>query len=1303
MKHFRPTSHSEAFNWHSEGKPKNLVFSCLLSASCCLLFISLLLCSNVQAAATPQIAAGSEHTVALKSDGTLWAWGANWQGQLGDGTTVDRLSPVRIGSDTDWLSIAAGGQHTIALKSDGTLWAWGRNYYGQIGDGTNTTRTSPARIGSDTDWLSIAAGGQHTIALKSDGTLWAWGYNYYGQLGQDTNIDRWVPAQVGSASNWVSIAAGGYHTIALKSDGTLWAWGGNIWGTLGDGTTVDRWVPVQIGSDTNWDSIAAGANHTLALKSDGTRWAWGPNWHGEIGDGTNTARILPVQIGTDTNWGAIAAGDYYTIALKSDGTLWAWGANDHAQLGDGTQIDKNAPVQIGTDTNWGSIAAGEYHTIALKSDGTLWAWGYNSSGQLGDGTYHSRFSPVQIMSLWVPENCTNGMDDDEDGLVDCDDPECCGSAACFTNPQCNILSETLLSRQAVMNNVETIAPDFAGTSTLYFTDLEFVKITTGSFAEKGFSKGNCEVTFEGTAYSGEWKGVTFLKPQERKVYLKGAVTGQINAAVEGYLTESVPNSGDYDQYQAIWKIGRLGASATSAIIDVNGTLSYQDTEYPGTDLYLLQANIGTTPSGDYAPDPLDVVLTHLRVVREDSPYVGEGFSIISYNSKSGSGQGWTYDKLLPQGTVRMEGLFSSPLYGIAIATLDDRTLLKTLSMQIKRIDLSLPPLADLYALLMVPTWVSPGQMLDVMIEYGNNGTVMAENVVVICNLPTTVDYVSSTGSGIYRWETHEVLWKLGPLLPGKGGLLSAKIYYPWGLESGSSHPIIVLSGTTTADKDHFLNPDYEDLFTLQDYLDYQPLQITSSEMIPPEEFSDLLSSDAGVADLHQYAVDEGFSNDLSAINLSTNEGDATIVLLSNSSNEPRFIISRDGQSLLMEYTETTITFFDRDGGMTFDTTNNVLDYWGGWTSSELSRALGPLDIYVPPCNKYFGCVMNCITVNLAKEILKKAHKLLKAVIKAIGCQSCLTNKDAPCKCLGDLTKQLPIVGQILGILKCKDKCKKEAEDFCCKGDKVYCDGNLIWLKCDTDTGLMGNAEIIQKPGECQKCAGDRILETPDDCRPKVRVAKDPNIKYGPGGAVSAGQTLDYTVEFENVGEGIAFGVYFTDILDEDLDDSTLAIGPVRDVKTDAVIGEPGFYYSNTRIITWLVGNGREVGSKEGGYADISVNVRNDAPRGTEIINYGTVYFPSVPEKTRTNAVVSIIPANEICGNSIDDDGDDLIDCDDPECFGRDCPELCDDGWDNDGDGVVDENCDTGPSDDGPNHDGGGGGGGGGCFLNGIQE
>jgi alpha-tubulin suppressor-like RCC1 family protein len=344
----------------------------------------------------------SDHTVALKSDGTLWAWGWNGKGQLGDGTNTDSNVPVQITTvDNNWVTIAAGQDHTIALKSDGTLWAWGFNFLGQLGDGTNTDRNCPVQIGTDTDWVAIAAGDNHTIALKSDGTLWAWGFNFYGQLGDSTNGDSDVPILIGSATDWVAIAAGGWHTIALKSDGTLWAWGRNTFGQLGDNTTTQRNSPVQeVRTDTDWVQVAAGSTHTIALKSDGTLWAWGLNFSGQLGDNTTTSKKIPVQEdGNDTDWVAIAAGDNHTIALKSNGTLWAWGFNSNGQLGDGTNgfgKDKKAPVQIGSDTDWVAIAGGGWHTIALKSDGTLWAWGLNGEGQLGDGTNTDKNAPVKI-------------------------------------------------------------------------------------------------------------------------------------------------------------------------------------------------------------------------------------------------------------------------------------------------------------------------------------------------------------------------------------------------------------------------------------------------------------------------------------------------------------------------------------------------------------------------------------------------------------------------------------------------------------------------------------------------------------------------------------------------------------------------------------------------------------------------------------------------------------------------------------------------------------------------------------------
>ncbi|MCR4347292.1 MAG: S8 family serine peptidase [Sulfuricaulis sp.] len=344
-----------------------------------------------------QIKPGYAHTVALKSDGTLWAWGQNNYGQLGDGTTVRKYAPVRIGFENTWASIAAGGGfHNVALKSDGTLWAWGQNNYGQLGDGTNVDKNAPVQIGTGNTWVSIGVGTLHTMALKSDGTLWAWGNNAEGQLGDGTKTDKNTPVQIGTGNTWVSIAVGYYYTVALKSDGTIWAWGNSAGGALGEGdpSYVDKNAPVQVGAGANtWVSIAAGNGHTVALKSDGALWGWGIFF---LDNGSFEVKNTPVQIGTGNTWASVAAGANFTVALKSDGTLWAWGYNNAGQLGDGTTVIKSTPVQIGFENTWASVAAGGAHTEALKSDSTLWAWGWNTVGQLGDGTNVDKTTPVQV-------------------------------------------------------------------------------------------------------------------------------------------------------------------------------------------------------------------------------------------------------------------------------------------------------------------------------------------------------------------------------------------------------------------------------------------------------------------------------------------------------------------------------------------------------------------------------------------------------------------------------------------------------------------------------------------------------------------------------------------------------------------------------------------------------------------------------------------------------------------------------------------------------------------------------------------
>ena len=361
--------------------------------SCALALAFVFLIPNNLHASNPKIAAGQYYSLAVKTDGTLWGWGGNSFGQLGDGTTINRHLPVQIG--TGFSDIAAFYRHSLALKSDGTLWAWGDNWRGTLGDGTTTDRHSPVQIG--TGFSKIAAGGNHSLALKSDGTLWAWGYNYYGQLGDGTTTDRYSPVQIGTGFS--KIAAGFSHSLALNSDGTLWAWGDNPNGQLGDGTTTDRYFPVQIG--TGFSDLAAGAFHSLAIKSDGNLWAWGHNDRGQLGDGTTTDRHSPVQIGNgfskiDASWG-------HSLALKSDGTLWAWGENPAGQLGDGTTTERHSPVQI--ETGFSNIAVGyRVHSLAFKADGTLWAWGYNSNGQLGDGTTTERHSPVQVNGFGLKAN-----------------------------------------------------------------------------------------------------------------------------------------------------------------------------------------------------------------------------------------------------------------------------------------------------------------------------------------------------------------------------------------------------------------------------------------------------------------------------------------------------------------------------------------------------------------------------------------------------------------------------------------------------------------------------------------------------------------------------------------------------------------------------------------------------------------------------------------------------------------------------------------------------------------------------------
>jgi alpha-tubulin suppressor-like RCC1 family protein len=321
--------------------------------------------------------------------------------------------PGQVSGFATVTSVAGGSNFSLALKSDGTVLAWGNSGWGQLGRGSYDSSTIPVQVSGLSGVTAIAAGDLHGLALKSDGTVWAWGFNYYGQVGKGSGNNVLSPVRVNGLSRVAAIAAGngGFTSYALKTDGTVWAWGYDGLGQLGDGKSDENAhpTPVKVLNLSGVSAIGAGSSHALAVRSDGTARAWGSNQYSQLGTSTPTTcgvyhypcSTTPVQVKNLASVSTVAGGGNFSLALKSDGSVWGWGENGYGQLANGT-TKLFGGVKTPTEAKLGSviaIAAGAEHTLALKSDGTVWAAGRNQSGQLGNGTFTDSSSPVGATNL----------------------------------------------------------------------------------------------------------------------------------------------------------------------------------------------------------------------------------------------------------------------------------------------------------------------------------------------------------------------------------------------------------------------------------------------------------------------------------------------------------------------------------------------------------------------------------------------------------------------------------------------------------------------------------------------------------------------------------------------------------------------------------------------------------------------------------------------------------------------------------------------------------------------------------------
>ncbi|MBY0277459.1 DUF11 domain-containing protein [Candidatus Binatia bacterium] len=732
------------------------------------------------------------------------------------------------------------------------------------------------------------------------------------------------------------------------------------------------------------------------------------------------------------------------------------------------------------------------------------------------------------------------------------------------------------------------------------TDLSLATIATGDYAGKGFFSADWTAVLGGVAQHGVWRGFSYERIDEGRVYLKGVLSGTIDATAEGYLTETTAGSGVLDQVALTWALDSVAGQAAGGRVELAGSIAPGAVQtHRATPLRLAQLSATGATSGAVAA-AIGMVVTSVRVDRADHPLAGQGFALLSWQSAQGTGEAWAHALEAAPGVFALGGMAAGPLSGPLHVALDESGALQAISGYVRRTDRGLPPMADVEVRAWSTTQISPGDEFTIYLEYRNRGRIAASNVRIVDRLSQMVEHVAG---GTHDPFTHYVTFDVGTLAPGARGSRTIRARARWGLFFVESVVNQAFVETATPEVDAVLAPDRTALTP-----EWWALQVARGNCwdarLTPPGFDPSKPEWAGLQpDSLKRRVEQG-------IFLAKERDPRWGEYLQHLYDQGKIHIDLDLSS--SEWNGVVGHMYLRGDDIGWGDSRALQVSDARWSAEGYSAARLPnlSGILIHEGRHSDGqLVGGSEKGELQAFSAEGAHqlKVLNELVRAGRTDDARALIAHSRFRWGDLANRKPPLGPQAAALSHLMQARLDA------------------ILASLDAGRTGEAlrMIAEYQADLVRISASRNdpIANASEHTTSFDVAWDPNAKYGPEGPVARGQRLDYRVEYENVGKGRAHGVYVTDELPAALDEATLAIGPMLDKKTGAVVAPAGIFDAATRTITWQVGT---VAPAAGGSSSLSVNVRGDAADGAEIVNYATVHFPSVPQVLPTNPIVSVV-------------------------------------------------------------------------------